>query len=113
MEGMDVTVYITQHSHGRDFLPARKYGELEALLQGNVQIVISGDPVLRKIKRGLRNFNDDDHLLLSGDPLIMGVAVYEALRVNGGRARFLKWDRRNQDYFEVSLDLRERKNDEE
>lgn len=103
-----MTVFITQETPGRNFLPARKYGELVALLPGNAQIVLSPTPVLRKLEFQLSKFSDDDFLLMSGDPLIIGLAVHVALTRNAGRARFLKWDKRENDYYEVKIDLNEK-----
>ena len=103
-----MTVFITQESANRNFLPARRYGDLVPLLPGNAQIILSAAPVVRKLKFQLKNFSDDDYLLMSGDPLIMGVAVYEALRANNGKAKFLKWDKREGDYYDVFIDVNEK-----
>tara|TARA_R110000787_G_scaffold156836_6_gene270801 strand:- start:3259 stop:3591 length:333 start_codon:yes stop_codon:yes gene_type:complete len=98
-------VYITQESPGRNFLAAKKFGELIPVLPGNAQIVLSAAPIIRKLRSVLRNFNDDDFLLLSGDPSIMGVAVAIATEINNGRATLLKWDNREHDYYDVWIDL--------
>ena len=103
-----MTVYITQESANRNFLPARKFGDLVPLLPGNAQIVLSAAPIVRKLKFQLARINDDDYLLMSGDPLIMGIAVHEALRVNNGKAKFLKWDKREADYYEVFIDMNQK-----
>tara|TARA_R110000803_G_scaffold76078_2_gene140604 strand:+ start:1024 stop:1356 length:333 start_codon:yes stop_codon:yes gene_type:complete len=99
------TVYITQDTPGRNFLPAKKYGALKGLLEGNVQIVLSAEPVIRKLRNRLRNFSDDDFLLLTGDPVIMGIAITVAMEVNHGRANLLKWDKRESSYYEVFVDM--------
>ena len=67
------TVYITQETANRNFLPARKYGSLKPLMPGNAQVVLSTSPTLKKLRFGLKNFTDEDYLLLSGDPIIMGI----------------------------------------
>tara|TARA_R100001369_G_C3305061_1_gene166376 strand:- start:1078 stop:1410 length:333 start_codon:yes stop_codon:yes gene_type:complete len=99
------TVYITQDTPGRNFLPAKKYGTLKGLLEGNVQIVLSAAPVIRKLRRRLRDFNDDDYLLLTGDPVIMGIAIAVAMEVNRGRVNLLKWDKRESGYYDVFVDM--------
>jgi hypothetical protein len=38
----------------------------------------------------------------------MGIAVHEALRVNNGKAKFLKWDKREADYYEVFIDMNQK-----
>ena len=98
------TVYITQEVEGRNFLPARKYGDLVALTPSTAQIVLSAAPTLRKIKRALRKFTHDDYLLLSGDPIIMGVAMLAAFDITKGQLRLLKWDKREKTYYEVLVD---------
>jgi hypothetical protein len=102
------TVYITQDSAGRNFLPAREFGELQALLPGNAQLILSATPIIRKLKRGLKDFCDEDCLLLSGDPAIIGLATAVAMEMNLGRARLLKWDKRENNYYAVAVDMHEK-----
>lgn len=102
------TVYVTQESNGRNFLPARKYGDLVALMPYNAQVVLSASPAIRKLRRGLRNFTKDDYLLLSGDPIIMGIAISIALDNSQGKGKFLKWDKLEKDYYEVAIDIHEK-----
>lgn len=103
-----MTVFITQESPNRNFLPARKYGDLLALTQGNAQIVLSATPVMKILEKKLYDFSDEDYLLMSGDPLIMGLAMHYALFNNGGRAKCLKWDKREMDYYSVTIDTEEK-----
>jgi hypothetical protein len=97
-------VYIVQETFGRNFLPARKYGELQALLPGNAQVVLSAGPILYKLRKGLKLFCDDDYLLLTGDPAIMGMAMLVAANFNHGRVQVLKWDKQQKDYYVVAID---------
>ena len=61
----------------------------------------------------LKNFNDDDYLLLIGDPTIIGVACSVASDINMGRYKVLKWDRRREKYYPLEFDITgRRKNDE-
>ena len=98
------TVYVTQEVEGRNFIPAQKFGRLEALLPSNAQIVFSAEPTLRKLESSLAKFSDEDYLLMSGDPLIMGLALHVALTNNRGYAKCLKWDKRERTYYEVVID---------
>ena len=99
-----MTVYITQEVIGRNFLPARDYGKLVALLPANAQVVFSADPTLHKLTSELHNFDDEDFLLLSGDPIIMGLALVVALDANNGKAKCLKWDKHERTYYVVEID---------
>ena len=51
------------------------------------------------------NFNDDDYLLLTGDPAAIALAAAVAARQNGGRFKMLKWDRQTAKYFPLSANL--------
>ena len=44
---------------------------------------------IRKLKRKLRNFNDEDHLLMMGDPAAMGIACCVAAEMNRGKFKIL------------------------
>ncbi len=103
-----MTVYITQDSIGRSFIAAQKHGDLVALLPSEAQVTLSSGPTLRKLRRGLKSFGDEDFLLLSGDPIIMGLAIVVALEGNRGKGKFLKWDNREKDYYIVLVDLYEK-----
>jgi hypothetical protein len=99
------TVYVVQEVENRDFFPARKFGDLELLLPPEAQVVLSATPTLRKLQRSLAEYSDEDFILLSGDPIIMSLAMMVASEVNRGRIRALKWDKREKDYYEVKIDL--------
>ena len=45
---------------------------------------------------------------MGGDPIIMGLAIVVALDKTNGRAKFLKWDKHEGDYYDVQLDLYEK-----
>lgn len=98
-------VYVVQEVYGRDFLPARKYGELIPLLQADMQVYLSAVPAIRRLTRILSKFTDEDYLLLVGDPVLIGLAVAVATASNRGKARLLKWDKQNRDYHAVSVDI--------
>jgi hypothetical protein len=99
------TVFVTQEIDGRDFFPARKFGTLELILPSTAQVVLSVDPTLRKIRRALKDFSDNDFLLLSGDPIIMGLCMMVASDINRGKVQTLKWDKREKDYYPVKVDF--------
>ena len=54
----------------------------------------------------LKDFNDNDYLLLMGDPAIIALAGAVASDVNGGRFKILKWDRDEKKYYDIEIDLR-------
>jgi|TARA_R110000803_G_scaffold127767_4_gene195158 hypothetical protein len=100
-----VTVYITQEVRGRDITEATEYGDLQILVPAKEQVSFSTQPTVRRITRALRNFNDNDYLLMSGDPVCIGIACSIAASNNMGRFKVLKWDRLEATYFPLKVDL--------
>jgi len=100
-----MTVYVLQEM-GRNVRSAEKFGDLKVVLPDNKQIVLSSGPLTFKLKHELKDFNDDDYLLLMGDPAIIALAGAVASDVNGGRFKILKWDRDEKKYYDIEIDLR-------
>ena len=100
-----MTVYVIQEMPYRDILSAEKYGELKPVLEPGYQLILSPAPTIQKIKRVLKNFTDDDYLLLMGDPSIIGVACAVASDINMGRFKVLKWDRKREKYYPLEIDI--------
>ena len=101
------TVYVVQEMPNHDIAPAMRFGNLSVLLPSNTQIAFSTVPTVRLLKRKLRGFTDNDFLLLTGDPVAMGLASSIAAVYNSGRYRVLKWDRREHMYIPVNIDITE------
>ena len=102
-----MTVYVLQEM-GRNIRSAEKFGDLKVVLPDNKQIVLSSGPLTFKLKHELKDFNDDDYLLLMGDPAIIALAGAVASDVNGGKFKVLKWDRDEKKYYDIEIDLKGR-----
>ena len=102
-----MTVYVLQEM-GRNIRSAEKFGDLKVLLPDNRQIVLSSGPLTFKLRQELKDFNDNDYLLLIGDPAIIALAGAVASDVNGGKFKVLKWDRDEKKYYDIEIDLRGR-----
>jgi folate-dependent tRNA-U54 methylase TrmFO/GidA len=102
-----MTVYVLQEM-GRNIRSAEKFGDLKVLLPDNRQIVLSSGPLTFKLRQELKDFNDNDYLLLIGDPAIIAIAGAVVSDVNGGRFKILKWDRDEKRYYDIEIDLRGR-----
>jgi folate-dependent tRNA-U54 methylase TrmFO/GidA len=100
-----MTVYVLQEM-GRNIRSAEKFGDLKVVLPDNKQIVLSSGPLTFKLKHELKDFNDNDYLLLMGDPAIIAVAGAVVSDVNGGKFKVLKWDRDEKKYYDIEIDLR-------
>ena len=100
-----MTVYVLQEM-GRNIRSAENFGDLKVVLPDNKQIVLSSGPLTFKLKHALKDFNDNDYLLLMGDPAIIAVAGAVASEMNGGKFKVLKWDRDEKRYYDIEIDLR-------
>jgi len=100
-----MTVYVLQEM-GRNIRSAEKFGDLKVVLPDNKQIVLSSGPLTFKLKHALKDFNDNDYLLLMGDPAIIAVAGAVVSNVNGGKFKVLKWDRDEKKYYDIEIDLK-------
>lgn len=107
-----MSVFIVQEVYGRNFLPAKEYGELVPMLPYDMQIYLSTAPAARKLTRFLQNFSDNDYILLVGDPVLIGLATAIACMHNRGKAKLLKWDKRTMGYHPVEVDLIPKENDD-
>ena len=102
------TVFLVQENPYISVLSAADYGEIVVLFESGLQIMFSPQPAIRKLKRKLRDFNDNDYLLMMGDPAAMGIACCVAAEMNRGKFKILKWDKKQQRYYPVSVNLNEK-----
>jgi hypothetical protein len=100
-----VTVYITQEVRGRNLSDALEFGDLDILIPAKEQVALSAIPTLRRMERKLVKFTSDDYLMLSGDPVCIGIACALAALANNGRFKVLKWDRLEERYYPIEVDL--------
>ena len=100
-----MTIYITQEMRGRDITDATSFGDIEILISAGEQASYSTQPTIRKLERKLRNFSDNDYLILAGDPAIIALAACIASRNNRCKFKMLKWDRQEEKYFPLEADL--------
>ena len=100
-------VFIVQEMPNHDIAAAMKFGEMSVLLPSNTQIAFSTIPTVRTLRRKLRDYKDQDFLLLTGDPVAIGLACSIAAFYNSGRFTALKWDRREKLYIPVKIDITE------
>ena len=108
-------VYVLQElpgtSIGRpkyNIIGAQKFGKLKVLLKENTQIVLSPGPIIFELRRLLKDYTSKDYLLLSGDPSVIGIACSVVSDINNGRFNLLKWDRQEQMYYPLEINLHEK-----
>ncbi len=105
-------VYVIQEVPGTkegrpkiNILGATQYGEIKMLLKEDSQIIFSPGPIVFKLKKLLKDFNQDDYLLLTGDPAIIGVACSVVSDLTGGQYKLLKWDKQERQYYPIELNI--------
>jgi hypothetical protein len=101
------TVFVVQEMPNHDISQAMRFGDIKVLLAPNTQIAFSTVPTVRVLRRKLRDYKDGDSLLLTGDPVAIGLACSIAAFYNSGRYTALKWDRRERMYIPVKIDITE------
>lgn len=91
-----MTVYVTQELKGRDLSSALVFGELQIVVPASVEVTPENMPeVMQTVFSVMAPFDcRRDYLLLSGDPVVMGlvwqVAAEDAYEKS---LRVLRWDR--------------------
>ena len=108
-------VYVIQEVAGTskgepkiNIVGARKYGDFKFLLPEFSQMIFSPGPLVFKLRQGLKDFNEKDHLLLTGDPAIIGVACSIVSDITNGKYNLLKWDKQERKYYPISINLYEK-----
>ena len=85
---------------------AEKFGDLKIMLSDRKQMILASGPLTFELQKHLKDFNDNDYLLLIGDPAIIGLCCAIASDFNNGKFKVLKWDRNDKRYYDLEIDLR-------
>ena len=83
-------------------------GKFNFLLPEFSQIIFSPGPLIFKLRNLLKNFTQDDYLLLTGDPAIIGVACSIVSDMTNGKYNLLKWDKQERQYYPIEINLYEK-----
>ncbi len=105
-------VYIIQEVPGTregnpriNIMGAAKYGQFKFLLPESSQIIFSPGPLVFKLRSLLKNYTENDYLLLTGDPAIIGVACSIVSDITNGKYNLLKWDKQERTYYPITNKL--------
>ena len=108
-------VYVVQEIPGTkegkpkiNIMGAAPYGTFKFLLPELSQIIFSPGPLIYKLRQALKDFTENDYLLLTGDPAIIGVACSLASEMTNGKYKLLKWDRQERKYYPIEINLHEK-----
>lgn len=84
--------------------PARQYGDLKFLLDSQAT-PLSPDTTVACLQERLREFSENDYLLLVGNPCLMGWACAMAAEKAGGVLQLLQWHSAEKRYIPVRAEL--------
>ena len=108
-------VYVVQEIPGTkegkpkiNIMGAATYGNFKFLLPELSQIIFSPGPLIYKLRQALKDFTENDYLLLTGDPAIIGVACSIVSDITNGKYNLLKWDKQERKYYTIEIDLYEK-----
>ena len=108
-------VYVIQELPGTkigspkfNIMGAQKYGKLQVLLPEHSQIILSPGPLIFKLRKLLDKYSEQDYLLLTGDPAIIGVACSIVADKTSGKFKLLKWDRQEKMYYPIEINIYEK-----
>ena len=108
-------VYVIQEIAGTkdgkpkiNILGAAEYGTFKFLLPERSQMIFSPGPLIFKLRQGLKDYNTEDFLLLTGDPAIIGVACSIVADITAGKFNLLKWDKQERKYYPIHINLFEK-----
>jgi len=107
-----MTVYCVQEPPGTargvpkmDVMKALPFGDVKFLFTERAQLVYSTGALINELRKKLKNFDDEDYLLLVGDPAIIASTSAVVADINHGKFKMLKWDRESSKYYPLSVNL--------
>ena len=84
--------------------PARQYGDFVFLLPSTAG-PFSPEETLEQLREKLEPITPDDHLLLVGNPCLIGWATAIAADLTGGQVNLLQWHGKERRYIEVRANI--------
>ena len=83
---------------------ANVFGEIVYVLAPNAHPFAQRE-VISVMHRYLSNYCDEDHLILTGNPILLGMATAIAASYNSGRVNFLQWSPKTERYVLVQSEM--------
>jgi hypothetical protein len=97
--------YVVQESPDKNLLPARDFGEICVML--TMSDVRKGyDHCIKTLSDKFDHFrHEKDFLILTGDPIFIGVAMVFANHLSEGHVQVLRWDREHYRYNHIDVKI--------
>ena len=90
-----------------DYSPAEQFGKIVDLVDPEANPLKQPDEIAAQIyhKLDTMDVSSDDYILLTGNPIVIGMVTAIAADLLDGRVKFLQWNGRDKVYFPVEVDL--------
>lgn len=83
---------------------ASVFGEIVFILEPNAH-PFNQPSCIATLHRFLSDFNDNDFLILVGNPILLGMATSIAASYNSGRVKFLQWSPKGDRYIVIASEM--------
>lgn len=81
-----------------DLSPAEAFGQFRYLL-GSSASPFNPEPLIEQLHEGLESYTNDDYLLLTGNPILIGMSCSIAADYNDGQVNLLQWSGTERNIF--------------
>jgi hypothetical protein len=98
-------VFAVQKQPNHDISHATNFGNIEVLIPFK-DISFEAPEVIISLREKLADLQEDDFLLLVGDPFAIGLAMAVASEICA-KFQVLKWNRRKFEYYPITVDFEE------
>ena len=101
--GNKVTCYLVHEDSKRDYSAVEDFGKLKVIFSS---IDKSFDPhaTIAHVRRTLAKFQQDDYIVLSGDPALCAICVTVVVEMYG-YCNIMRWDRKLLNYTTMKLNF--------
>ena len=106
-EPKDPIVFVVHESPNFNYARALRYGQTLRPVFSLGPVQLSPQRALGHARKALKAMRPGDYMILSGDPVLIGICVTVAAEMQG-RVSLLRWDKQASDYFPVEVDFLER-----
>jgi hypothetical protein len=96
-------VWIVYEDKKRDYSAAEEFGEVK-VIYSSINRDFDPEAAIQHARRTLRNYEEDDFLVMSGDPALCSICVC-VVAEKFGVCKILSWSRDNLNYTQKVLDF--------
>ena len=102
-DGNKVTCYLVFEDRKRDYSAVEDFGNLKVIFSSMTKD-FDADAAIAHAHRTLAKMQEDDYIVLSGDPTLCAICVAVVIEMYG-YCRVLRWDRNLLNYTSMTLNF--------